>query len=92
LSIYEKLQQSIKESQHDKYNNSIKWVAQFNETDDYESESELINLGIRKEGHLYWIYFSFDINDATLCASSEEEIFIKINNNWGKHYKTFKWI
>lgn len=81
MSLYDRLKKSIEESEYDKKNNSITWVAQFNAKDD--TDEKVVKLGIRQEGHLTWIYFDFDTNDADGCGDSDEEAIEQIERRWG---------
>lgn len=88
MDVYRKLKKSIEEQERDKLS-PIKWVAQFNAKDD--KDEEVVKFGIRKEGDLYWIYYSFDVNNSDMCGDSEEEAIEIIKKCWGFNY-TFKWI
>jgi hypothetical protein len=89
MSLYDRLKKSIEESEYDKNNNSIEWIAQFNAKDDINEE--IVKFGIRKEGSLFWIYYSFDINNSDMCGDTMEEAVKIIEKCWG-YNNTFKWI
>ena len=68
---------------------NVKWVAQFNAKD--EPEREIIKLGIRKERHLIFTHFDFDLIDGERVATSEEDAIIEIERSWGS-FETFQWL
>jgi hypothetical protein len=57
----------------------MEWVAQFN----HHNTGNPIKIGIKKNRHLYFLYFDFDIYNADGCEDSREKIIEHIKKRWG---------
>jgi len=85
--LYNDLKQAIHEEEHDKQNNPIEWIAQFNSRD--EIQRELIKVGIQNVRHLTVIYFDFDQKNHDFSFSSRKKALDFITEKWG-YMETFE--